>query len=263
VDLHKELYISKTSKNSTIQKDGEAIPMAKFPSVYGVTSGARSLQDGKTFGVGLIECKSKKDLAEMLKQNIKPDKILFSAPCKMQSHIKYAGENNVKFFTFDNAVEMMKIKKIVPDAKLLLSLEDNSTEEMAFKFGVAINEVENLLQEAKENQINVVGVYLPNNNCWFHKDIAGVKQALEIGNKIGLKLTQLHLRLEEIDIEKLRDMQQILVGDIEIFVTQAEKLVIAESRKDEKTLAEPVTTYCKLEAALNAPIIPRLVAPHA
>ncbi len=46
-----------------------------------------------------------------------PERIIYANPCKQISHLKYAAEKGVELMTFDNELELHKVKKHFPTAK--------------------------------------------------------------------------------------------------------------------------------------------------
>jgi len=90
-----------------------------------------------------------------------PERIIYANPCKQPSHIRAAVTQNVKLTTFDNVDEMQKIHKIHPEARLVVRiLGDDSSSVCRFnvKFGIAVEDLQPLLMEAKRIGANVVGV---------------------------------------------------------------------------------------------------------
>ena len=48
---------------------------------------------------------------------VSPQRIIYANPCKQSSHIKYAAKHQVARMTFDNELELHKVKAIYPTAK--------------------------------------------------------------------------------------------------------------------------------------------------
>jgi len=48
---------------------------------------------------------------------VNPTRIIFANPAKMASHIKYAMSKDVSLTTFDNKLELYKIKSLHPSCK--------------------------------------------------------------------------------------------------------------------------------------------------
>jgi len=56
-------------------------------------------------------------MQKVLDLKVAPSRILYTHPCKQTSHVQYAAEHNVNLLTFDNEMELCKIKATCPDAK--------------------------------------------------------------------------------------------------------------------------------------------------
>lgn len=53
----------------------------------------------------------------MLDLGVTPDRIIYANPCKQISHLKYAAMRGVELMTFDNELELHKVKKHFSSAK--------------------------------------------------------------------------------------------------------------------------------------------------
>ncbi|KAI7899480.1 ornithine decarboxylase [Cokeromyces recurvatus] len=114
----------------------------------------------ESLGCG-FDCASKQEIQQVLDLGVDPSRIIYANPCKQASFIRYAAQHNVSRMTFDNAEELHKIKKLYPDAELVLRiLTDDSMSlcQLGLKFGAPLHTVQHLLQTAKELELNVIGV---------------------------------------------------------------------------------------------------------
>lgn len=90
-----------------------------------------------------------------------PDRVIFANPCKPPSHIRAAQNAGVERMTFDNADELHKIKRVHPNAKLVLRIltdDSKSLCRLGLKFGAPLDTCPGLLKLAKQLGLNVVGV---------------------------------------------------------------------------------------------------------
>lgn len=55
----------------------------------------------------------------MLSYGVKPSQIIFANPCKQLSHMKYAVAHGVDLMTFDNEMELHKIKALAPNSRYM------------------------------------------------------------------------------------------------------------------------------------------------
>lgn len=108
-----------------------------------------------------FDCASKNEIAKVISCGVSPEKIIFANPCKMVEQIKFARANDVDLMTFDSTHELYKIKLYHPSAKLILRIKtDDSKSRCKFncKFGVDIEQVDELLQLAKYMELDIIGV---------------------------------------------------------------------------------------------------------
>lgn len=113
-----------------------------------------------SMGLG-FDCASKNEIARVISAGASPDKIIFANPCKMTEQIKFARSNDIDMMTFDSSHELYKIKLYHPSAKLVIRIQtDDSKSRCKFncKFGVNIDQVKDLLQQAKFMELDIIGV---------------------------------------------------------------------------------------------------------
>ncbi|KAB7496443.1 Ornithine decarboxylase, partial [Armadillidium nasatum] len=112
------------------------------------------------FGTG-FDCASKAEIRKILQLGVNPSRIIFAHTCKPFSHIIDAAELGVYTMTFDNEYELYKIQKIFPSTRLVIRIRCDAKEAqcpLGLKFGANPEEVEPLLNKAKELGLNIVGV---------------------------------------------------------------------------------------------------------
>ncbi|KAI8993375.1 pyridoxal-dependent decarboxylase [Pilobolus umbonatus] len=108
-----------------------------------------------------FDCASKNEIQQVLDLGVEPCRIIYANPCKQASFIRYSAQQNVNRMTFDNVEELYKIKKYFPEAELVLRiLTDDSMSlcQLGLKFGAPLHTVQQLLETAKELELNVIGV---------------------------------------------------------------------------------------------------------
>ncbi|KAB0399392.1 hypothetical protein E2I00_002442 [Balaenoptera physalus] len=106
-------------------------------------------------------CSSKTEMALVQELGVSPENIIYISPCKQVSQIKYAAKVGVNIMTCDNEVELKKIARNHPNAKVLLHIatEDNiGGEEGNMKFGTTLKNCRHLLECAKELDVQIIGV---------------------------------------------------------------------------------------------------------
>ncbi|KAF9432216.1 hypothetical protein BGZ76_011097 [Entomortierella beljakovae] len=113
-----------------------------------------------SLGAG-FDCASKNEIQSVLDIGVDPSRIIYANPCKQNSFVKYAYNNNVRMMTFDNAEELHKIKRFHPDAQLVLRIltdDSKSLCKLGLKFGAPLDTTASLLATAQELELDVIGV---------------------------------------------------------------------------------------------------------
>lgn len=109
-----------------------------------------------------FDCASKAEFSQILKLGVDPSRIIYANPCKQRSHLKHAEKKNVDLMTFDNEAELIKIKAVFPNARLVLRILPTAGFkvqcELGNKFGCSPNNVPKLLSKAQELDLNIVGI---------------------------------------------------------------------------------------------------------
>jgi len=108
-----------------------------------------------------FDCASKKEVEEVLKLGLSPDRIIYAQPCKTNSYVRFVKSVGVTKMSFDNGDELHKIAKLYPDAELFIRImtDDTSSQcRLSMKFGASMDSTDSLLAIAKELGLNVVGV---------------------------------------------------------------------------------------------------------
>ena len=145
-----------------------------------------------SLGVG-FDCASKREI-ELALENTRSENIIYANPCKQTSHIQYAKTCRVLKMTFDNEDELLKIKKVYPDAELVLRiLPDDSKSICRFgtKFGASLDIVPKLLQKAIDLELNIIGIsFHVGSGCFdataFTDAVVLAREAFDIGLSMGL-----------------------------------------------------------------------------
>ena len=57
------------------------------------------------------------EIQTMLNLGVPASKIVYANPCKQASHVRFAAQHSVALTTFDNEMELHKMKKLYPNAK--------------------------------------------------------------------------------------------------------------------------------------------------
>ena len=121
------------------------------------------------------------------------DRVVFSNPCKLESHIRYAKGVGVETTIIDNMDEILKIKSNNPNAKVLIRLacsDSSARSPMSMKFGATREQVRPLLMLAAQVGLECVGIHFhvgsgcsdPNS---YSKALIDARRAFDIGIEYG------------------------------------------------------------------------------
>lgn len=113
-----------------------------------------------SLGAG-FDCASKREIDAVLKSGANSSSIIYANPCKASSFIKYAASMGVDIMTFDNELELYKIKKLFPHAKMVLRIKVDDSKsicQLGMKFGCYEEHIPSLLRIANDLDLNVIGV---------------------------------------------------------------------------------------------------------
>ncbi|NP_001295054.1 antizyme inhibitor 1b [Poecilia formosa] len=111
-----------------------------------------------SLGLGFV-CANKAEVSLVLEHGVPPENIILSSAFKQLAHIKYAAKNSVRHLVCENEAELSKIARLHPEAKLLLQLTTEAhAAETSMPFGFSLKSCRHLLETAKEQGVQVVGV---------------------------------------------------------------------------------------------------------
>ncbi|XP_036917411.1 antizyme inhibitor 2 isoform X2 [Sturnira hondurensis] len=128
-------------------------------------------------------------------------KIIYAHPCKQIAQIKYAAKHRVRLLSFDNEMELAKVVKSHPTAKMILCIatdDSHSLSHLSLKFGALLKSCRHLLQNAKESHVEVVGVsFHLGSGCpdpqAYVQSIADARVVFEMGAQLGHRMHILDL----------------------------------------------------------------------
>jgi ornithine decarboxylase len=130
-----------------------------------------------------------------------PNNVVFSNPCKLESHIRFAKSVGIRTTIIDNMDEIRKVKANYPDAQVLVRLacsDKSARSPMSLKFGATKDQVRPLLREAAEVGLAVVGVHFHvGSGCSdptsYRKALMDARRAFDIGIELGHRMHVLDL----------------------------------------------------------------------
>lgn len=144
-----------------------------------------------------FDCASKNEIDAVLQLGVAAERIVYANPCKTNSFIRHARDNQVNLTTVDNVNELVKLSKFHPECGILVRIitDDESSQcRLSTKFGCSVETaVKEILPTAKNLGLPVVGVA-------FHvgsgaKDFQAIYQAIrdsrivfDYGIDLGFKM---------------------------------------------------------------------------
>ncbi|NWZ74045.1 AZIN2 inhibitor, partial [Acrocephalus arundinaceus] len=105
-------------------------------------------------------CANKAEITRVQGIGVPADRIFYSSPCKQVAHIRYAATHGVRLMAFDNEVELSKVARSHPRARMLLGITADSIPPAhpSMTFGTTLKSCRHLLETAKELAVEVVGI---------------------------------------------------------------------------------------------------------
>ncbi|XP_034497069.1 antizyme inhibitor 2 isoform X5 [Ailuropoda melanoleuca] len=143
-------------------------------------------------GLG-FSCANKAEMELVQRIGVPASKIICANPCKQIAQIKYAAKHGVRLLSFDNEVELAKVVKSHPSAKMVLCIatdDSRSLTPLSFKFGATLKSCRHLLENAKRSHVEVVGVsFHVGSGCpdlhAYTQSIADARLVFEMGAELG------------------------------------------------------------------------------
>ncbi|XP_071563966.1 ornithine decarboxylase 2-like [Temnothorax nylanderi] len=143
-----------------------------------------------------FDCESKEEIAQVRKYNVQGERIIFANPNKLPSHIKYAKEQGVALMTADNALELIKIKDLFPEAKIVIRVRcDADNSPLGAKFGCEpYKEAKDLIQHVQSLGLNLHGFTFQVGTSNINNYLRGIeicKQLIEVAKSYECNNVQL------------------------------------------------------------------------
>ncbi|CAH2222223.1 antizyme inhibitor 2 isoform X1 [Pelobates cultripes] len=148
-----------------------------------------------------FDCASKTEIELVQGIGVKSEHIIYANPCKQISQIKYAAKSGVNKMTFDNEVELSKISRNHPNAKMVLRIatdDSKSSGRLSVKFGAPLKACRHLLEMAKNLNVEVIGVsFHVGTGCSdpqaYAQSIADARLVFEMASEFGHKMSILDI----------------------------------------------------------------------
>ncbi|XP_075460636.1 antizyme inhibitor 2-like [Ascaphus truei] len=143
-----------------------------------------------------FDCASKTEIEMVQGIGVQPERIIYANPCKQISQIKFAAKHGVTMMTFDNEVELSKVSRNHPKARMVLRIatdDSKSSARLSVKFGAPLKACRHLLEMAKDLNVDVIGVsFHVGSGCSdpkaFAQSIADARLVFEMASEFGHKM---------------------------------------------------------------------------
>ncbi|NXE93222.1 AZIN2 inhibitor, partial [Menura novaehollandiae] len=140
-------------------------------------------------------CANKAEITRVQGIGVPGDKIFYSSPCKQVAHIRYAANHGVRLMAFDNEVELSKVARSHPRARMLLGITAESipSAHPGMAFGTTLKSCRHLLEAAKERAVEVVGIsfHLGSRGLEpqaFAQAVAAAQLVFDMGAELGFRM---------------------------------------------------------------------------
>lgn len=151
-------------------------------------------------GIG-FDCASKSEMQTMLGMGVPPSKIVYANPCKQASHIRFSEKHGISLMTFDNEMELHKIKELYPAARLLLRIRTDDSKslcQLGIKYGAPLKQCRHLLSVAHVLNLNVIGVsFHVGSGCYdasaYATAISAARCVFNVAGEMGFKFSMLDI----------------------------------------------------------------------
>jgi ornithine decarboxylase len=148
-----------------------------------------------------VDVCSHKEAKRALQARFRPDQMIHTHPCKTVRNLVDCYAEGIRWFTFDNALELPKLTEHAPDARLLLRLAmsyGSSVIDLSAKFGAAPHDALELLRRADEMGLRVRGLsFHVGSQCLSPDDYVA---AFEKARRVWDEAADAGLGLEVLDI---------------------------------------------------------------
>ncbi|GAB1865464.1 Ornithine decarboxylase [Camponotus japonicus] len=147
-----------------------------------------------------FDCSSEQEIKQVMQYGVHANRIVFANPYKYPSHIKYAKEMGINQITVDSELEILKIKDLYPEAKIVIRMQcdgKNSDRTLGLKFGCESDEeAVRLIQLMMDLDLTLHGFsFHVGSPCRdlnaFSKGIEMCKRLITIAKTMGCKDVQL------------------------------------------------------------------------
>lgn len=150
-----------------------------------------------------FDCASKNEIERVLtiNKNINKEKIIYANPIKAKSYIEYAKQEGITLMTVDSVDEIIKIKDVYPEAKILIRIltdDRGSLCRFSNKFGATLEQAEEIIGLCINLGLDILGVSFHvgsgcSNPKLFDHAIKNARILFDRANEYGIKMNILDI----------------------------------------------------------------------
>ncbi|MDN5342187.1 MULTISPECIES: type III PLP-dependent enzyme [Oceanotoga] len=145
-----------------------------------------------------FDAASRGEIDKLLSLGVSPDKISFGNTIKKEIDIKFAWENGIEYYAVDSEMEVEKIARNAPNAKVYGRISTSSNDAdwpLSDKFGTDVDHVIQILEYAHRKGLNAYGVsfHVGSQSYNKHKWKEAILNASEVFEKLAAKGINLKL----------------------------------------------------------------------
>jgi ornithine decarboxylase len=148
-----------------------------------------------------FEIGSKHEAELLFDLGVSPERLIFSSPVKLPSHIRDTFRRGVDFFVFDSEEELNKLAILAPHSKVLVRLavsNEGSMFPLSLKFGTPANDAIALMKKARELDLTPYGIAFHVGSQCKRKETW--REAMEASAKVWRALEKEGMKLRCMDI---------------------------------------------------------------
>ncbi|KAG8198894.1 hypothetical protein JTE90_015108 [Oedothorax gibbosus] len=148
-----------------------------------------------------FDCASKGEMDAVFAAGADPSDIIYAHPFKSNSFLRYAASVKVDLMTFDTDLELIKIQRVYPQARLVIRIRIPNVPAafpLGDKFGCEVSDAKKILTFAQSLDLNVVGVSfhvgsLCEQPFAYSKAIGMAKEVFNVAEDLGYHFTLLDI----------------------------------------------------------------------
>jgi ornithine decarboxylase len=194
------LLMDKAKVRQKVHAIGKNIRNAEVYYAVKANPDIETLKLINSLGIG-FEIASEGEMSVLESIGVTSDRMITSNPIKTFRFLRMAAESGVNYFSYDSEAEVLKMREYTPGANVYVRLtvpNEGSEWPLSKKFGVEVEEAEELLVLAKKKGLNPVGItFHVGSQCTnmynWNSALDKAKDLWDRAEKAGIKLSLLNI----------------------------------------------------------------------